>query len=139
MFNFNKKKKTNPITDAFYNLNRFQKMSVVNLMQAIARVDGDIKPDHSQEDEFISVIYRNLDVDRTLAVEYFGQTSVQQMVIDLKDIENNQKELLLIYCYQLMEVDGSSNETEFIALGNIFEALGISEERIVEILKSTNL
>ncbi|MNG07912.1 hypothetical protein D3C85_601670 [compost metagenome] len=108
-------------------------------MQAIARVDGDIKPDHSQEDEFISVIYRNLDVDRTLAVEYFGQTSVQQMVIDLKDIENNQKELLLIYCYQLMEVDGSSNETEFIALGNIFEALGISEERIVEILKSTNL
>ncbi len=138
MFNFNKKK-SNPITDAFYNLNRFQKMSVVNLMQAIARVDGDIKPDHSQEDEFISVIYQNLDVDRTLAVEYFGQTSVQQMVIDLKDIENNQKELLLIYCYQLMEVDGSSNETEFIALGNIFEALGLSEERIVEILKSTNL
>lgn len=138
MFNFNKKK-SNPITDAFYNLNRFQKMSVVNLMQAIARVDGDIKPDHSQEDEFISVIYRNLDVDRTLAVEYFGQTSVQQMVIDLKDIENNQKKLLLIYCYQLMEVDGSSNETEFIALGNIFEALGLSEERIVEILKSTNL
>lgn len=138
MFNFNKKK-PNPIEDAFYNLNRFQKMSVVNLMQAIARVDGDVKPDHSKEDEFISLIYRNLNVDRMLATEYFGQTSVQQMIVDLKDIENNQKELLLIYCYQLMEVDGSSNETEFIALGNIFDALGISEERIVEILKSTNL
>lgn len=137
MFKFNKK--SNPIEETFYNLNRFQKMSIINILQSIAGVDSNIKPDRLKEQEFISVVYKSLNVDSLLAIEYFNQTGIEQMLNDLKSIQNNQKQLLLLYSYQLIQIDGAANEIEFSALSNIFNQLGMSENQILDILKNTNL
>jgi hypothetical protein len=111
------------------NLTDEQKISVISFLMNIADCDGDQGNERMEMQFIFSYMDRfNLSVDEL-------NQSMDQYINNLKQLTKSQKESLVCIAYLTIISDGNANETELITLGRIFAEIGISEERIVEIIE----
>ena len=134
MFNlFKNKKENNPISEIFSDLTTNQKMSIFNLLTTIASCDGD-EGDFDIELKYLNVYVNILSVNGSRCTRYLESGGLITIINDLKNINRNQKEFLVVSAWEIIICDGRPNEKELDALGQLFNALGINENEIAEIV-----
>ena len=128
--------KNNPISKMFNNLTKNQKMSVMNLLSAIAFSDGQgSNPDREMQE--LNSYIRILDLHQGECRVYFKNNGYEGIIQDLKSLPENLKEFLIICSWDLIICDGSPNKDELTGAGNLFEALGISGEKFLLTIKKS--
>jgi uncharacterized tellurite resistance protein B-like protein len=111
------------------NLTGIQKVSVISLLWIIADCDGE--RGERMESQFIFSY-----MDRfNLLMEELNQ-SKEQVINNLNQLSQSQKESLVCIAYMTIMCDGDANETELITLGQIFGEIGVDEEKIDEIIEA---
>jgi uncharacterized tellurite resistance protein B-like protein len=137
MFNlFNKKKDKNPISEVFHDLTLNQKMSVMNLLLTIGVCDGE-QGNQNKELQYLNTYVKILDVRQDRCMSYLETYGHERIISDLKTISQSQKEFLVVAAWEMITCDGRPNETELHVAGNIFDQMGISEEKFVETIQKT--
>jgi len=137
MFNlFNKKKEENPISEVFHDLTLNQKMSVMNLLLTIGVCDGE-QGNQNKELQYLNSYVRILGVRQDQCMPYLQTYGHERIISDLKTISQSQKEFLVVAAWEMITCDGRPNETELQVAGNLFEQIGISEEKFVETIQKT--
>lgn len=136
MFNLFKKKEENPIAEIYKNLTNNQKMSIINLLNAIAISDsGESIADI--EEQFLNTFIDILQVRADNCMAYLNSGGGEKLFNDLKSLDQKQKEFLLVTVWDMIICDGRPNETELNFAMNAFEKIGISNVKFDEILRET--
>jgi len=137
MFNlFNKKKEENPISDAFIGLTLNQKMSIVNLLLTIGVSDGE-QGNSEKELRYLNTYVNILNVRSDKSMQYLSAFGHQRIVDDLKNISSDQKDILIVAAWEMITCDGNPNEMELQVTTNLFEQIGVNEDRFIETIKKT--
>ncbi len=137
MFNlFNKKPEVNPISEIFSDLSLNQKMSIMNLLLTVGICDGE-QGNQEKELQYLNTYVRILEVRQDKCMPYLESFGHARIFSDLKTISQNQKEFLVVAAWDMIICDGRPNETELQVVVNLFEQIGISEDKFVEIIEKT--
>lgn len=133
---FNKKQPSNPIVEAFRDLTLDQKMSIMNLLMTVAICDGD-KGNQDIEMQFLNTYVEILGVNSSKCMRYRDEKGQEQMLEDLKPLSKEQKELLTIASFEMINCDGRPNETELNVTAALFEHIGVSDAEYVATIKKS--
>jgi len=131
---FNNKKNYNPNETVLGNLTANQKMSVMNLLYIIARVDGEIT---KKELEYLNTL--NLGFSLESCGSYLDSGGTKKLFYDLNQLSSSQKDYLTITTFELMCCDGRPNEQEYNAFLNCFEEFGYTEDTILAVIEKAAL
>lgn len=126
----------NPISKMFINLTKNQKMSILNLLTAIAVSDGE-GPNPEREMQELNSYIKILDVHQGECQAYFNNYGYEGIIQDLKNLSKNTHKFLVICVWDLIICDGSPNENELARTIQLFEAFGISEETFISTIKKS--
>jgi len=138
MFDFFKKKVENPISKVFADLTTNQKMSVMNLLVTIAVCDKG-QGDRTKEMKFLNTYVSILGVRSDKSLDYLELEGQSRLVNDLKPLSQSIKDFLVVVAYDLINCDGSPNETELNMMTTIFEQIGIDEGKIISTIKKSQI
>jgi uncharacterized tellurite resistance protein B-like protein len=128
--------KDNPVSKMFNNLTKNQKMSILNLLSVIAFSDGEgTNPDREMEElnSYINI----LDVHQGECQAYMNNYGLERMIQDLKSLSEKTHQFLVICAWDLIICDGRVNEDELTITVQLFDALGISEEKFMSTIKKS--
>lgn len=137
MFNlFNKNK--NPISDMFSDLSENKKMSVMNFLLTIGVCDGE-QGNQEKELQYLNSYVKILGVRQDQCMPYLEAYGHSRIISDLNTITQSQKEFLVVAAWEMIICDGRPNETELEVAANLFEQIGVSEDKFIETIEKTNL
>ena len=144
MFNlFKKKKEQNPVSEMLKDLSNNQKMSVINLLFNVAVCDDDEgneqKENEHKEQEYLNTFAQMLDIRADRCMLYLKSFGFERIIYDLSTLSKKQKEFLVLSAWEMINCDGSPNETEFQVTGAIFEKIGVSDEQVVAIIEKSQI
>ena len=126
----------NPISSMFDDLTKNQKMSVLNLLTAIAVSDGDgvdIDKEIMQLNYFITVLGIRQDESQT----YFSSYGYERMFDDLNPLSRKTKEFLVVCAWDIIKSDGDVNEVELERTDMLFQRIGVSWEMFEATIKKS--
>ncbi|MBL0009042.1 MAG: hypothetical protein IPP25_18200 [Saprospiraceae bacterium] len=118
----------NPIKSIFGDLNTNQKMSRINMWIATG-VGEEFKGSVRDKRNYLNQYIEYLNVHATKSTEYFKIGGIENMINDLNQLSQKQKELLAVIAWGMITCDGPPTDLELEITGNIFNQLGIEEEQ----------
>lgn len=109
-----------------------QKISLLSEMIEFAKVDGEL---HEREMEFLSLVARELSIDKPVFIDLFRQQS------DIRVIKSEAQRIHQFYRLALlMHVDGKLHENEHIAIRQLGINMGLSPaamNRVLDLMKAS--
>ncbi len=123
------------IINTFSNLEKVQKISIINFLMTLVVCD-DKKEIALIRHDFLNSYNSFLELnshENLFYLESFGQIG---MIEDLKSLNKEQKELIIMLSWEILILTGQPIEIEYITLVNVFEQIGVSQDYNVQILKN---
>ncbi|CAM3479028.1 Excinuclease ABC subunit B [Flavobacterium longum] len=109
-----------------------QKISLLSEMIEFAKVDGEL---HEREMEFLSLVARELSIDKPVFIDLFRQQS------DIRVIKSEAQRIHQFYRLALlMHVDGKLHQNEHIAIRQLGINMGLSPaamNRVLDLMKTS--
>lgn len=109
-----------------------QKISLLSEMIEFAKVDGEL---HEREMEFLSLVARELSIDKPVFIDLFRQQS------DIRVIKSEAQRIHQFYRLALlMHVDGKLHQNEHIAIRQLGINMGLSPaamNRVLDLMKAS--
>ena len=137
MFNFFNKKPTHPIATLFESISTNQKQSLVNILFLISACDTLNEP-HPEELKLLNFYVDIFNIQSSQAMARLKSYGMNGLVSDLQTLNKDQKEMLVTMVHSMICVDGKPNETELESASKFFNAIGIDDDKYVEIVTKTN-
>lgn len=129
----------NPIAALLGNLSENQKMSIVNLLLAVA-VSDEGSGDEDKEMDFLNNYVNILGVRSAHCMDYLQKYGQDRIGFDLRNLNHQIKEFLVVATWDLINCDGRANDVELSMALTIFESMGIDENDFVSVIeKSQNV
>jgi len=129
----------NPIAELLGGLSDNQKMSVINLLLAVA-VSDEGYGNQNKELEFLNNYLILLNVSSSDCMAYLELHGRDRISEDLRRLTRNQKEFLVIAAWDMINCDGKANEVEVFTAVSMFGEIGINEDDFVRAIeKSINI
>lgn len=134
MFDFLKKKNSNPFADNLLSLNYKQRESIVSLFIILAGSDqhltkGINKKEFAFIDKYVEIF--KLENQFTILEEY----GIDVVLEYLNALNLIQKESLIILVWELLDSDEKPNDSEILDMNKTLNQIGISTQQIVKTLK----
>jgi hypothetical protein len=127
------KKPVDPIVTAFSGTTKSQKESMLNLLMIVGGCDSQGGP-HSEEMKLLNSYVDVFDVRSDQAMARLKSNGMKGIINDLQTISEDQKEMLVTMVHGMICVDGRPNETELECASNFFNAIGIDDNKYIEIV-----
>lgn len=120
-----------------------QKMSVINLLYLIAICDDEEdtqeKGNEDKELQYLNTVARMLNIRADRCMAYYESFRYERVIHDLITLTKEQKEFLVLSAWEMINCDGSPNETEFQVTGAMFEKIGVSDEQVVATIEKSQI
>jgi hypothetical protein len=137
MFDFLKKKTTDPIAQLFANLTNKQRMSIMNFLSTIIICDKE-QGDFDKELIFLNKYSSILDVDRNKSMEYLSE-GLPKMINDLNTLSQSLKDFLVIIGFEAILCDGKANNTELEYILGILQGIGFKQNDVEKVLDNAKV
>jgi len=126
----------NPVRYSMRNLNLNQRMSVVNMLKGIGVCDLP-RGSTTKELQYLNNTIMILGVRADECQAYLKAEGEIQMLWDLSELSDSEKDMLIHMAWDMVICDGQANEKEFKALEYLFGELGISMEQFANTTRKT--
>ena len=134
---FSSSNEKNQISKVFGDLTTNQKMSIINLLLSIALCDQDLG-DRNKEMNCLNIYSDILDVKSDLCLTYYAK-GFQIMINDLKILNENQKDFLIVAAFEMITCDTSPNEIELAVTEQLFEQIGVEWSKVLRVIEKAGL
>ena len=114
-----------------------QKMSIINLLLSIALCDQDLG-DRNKEMNCLNIYSDILDVKSDLCLTYYAK-GFQIMINDLKILNENQKDFLIVAAFEMITCDTYPNEIELAVTEQLFEQIGVEWSKVLRVIEKAGL
>lgn len=135
---FTKRNPENPIFMVFGKLSEKQKMSLINLLYLTANSSDKLNFNYETGLTYINKFSLSLNVRLRKCLNYYEHEGQSQLILDLKKLENDQKEYLIAALWKMISLYSYSILKNTIYLQNIFEQIGLSADNYLNNIKKTN-
>lgn len=145
LFNFFKKHESqNAVKEHLggfqFEFNIQQKKAVIRSLFIIANSDGEFhRKEHRYLEQIATVLGYGLNSDIQKAVDEFSTMDRDALFGNLKNLDETQKDWYIVTAFGMVHADGKTYEEEFQYVFVFFEKMGISEQRVENVIKKTEL
>lgn len=133
MLRFFKRKKRINVSAVFNDCTRFQKLSCINFLVALAGIDGS---QHPNELQCINKYVDVLNVTSQECINRLESFGSKQVVEDLKTLSFSQKQVLFRISLETIYADKPPEHLEIVFLESTFIEIGLNGQQQKEILRS---